>query len=280
MRQTLCAFILVMLLTACSSTTDVSSGEDYLARHNLAATTDSNTKDAENKKQTFADLLRDAASVEPTLQFPARIGLARIKNGELSDIPPAEAAAWGRFAETDGKTFGEFTPVNPMIASMFQDAANNVTPNYYPYRSSSEATINKIRLTAARQHLDAVLIYEVHSKHSKDDNLLAVGKITVIGGFILPSKSIETEGYATAILIDVMQAYPYGTVQAYADKDTSYASAWGWGDTYDSDLVGKIEAIAVERLTVETGTMLEKLRTQLAEVQAKKQVKKISSKKK
>lgn len=284
MLHQILAVSLLVLLAGCESTTQVTSGEEYLSRHGSMPPS---TAEKGLKEDGFQEKLRQAASVEPTLTFPARIGIARIgseyewsHSPRLTNIPTDEAAEWAETAEKLGKSYGEFVPINPMIAGMFTDTADSVSTTHNRYGYSSEALIKEIRLAAARQHLDAVLIYEVVTKHSRKDNLLTAGNVTILGGFLLPSKTVEAEGYATAMLIDVMQAYPYGTVRSYADDITAYASSWGWGDKYGEEIVAKISYTAVSRLAVETRTMLEKLRKQLAEVQAKKQTKKISSKKK
>ncbi len=74
------------------------------------------------------------------------------------------------------------------------------------------------QLGAARQYLDAVLIYEVFSRENSESNILTVRILTIIGGYILPSKAVAIEGFANALLIDVLQAYPYGTASATLDK--------------------------------------------------------------
>ncbi len=266
MRNTLLALGLVLSLCACESNMQSSSGEDYLVRH--AVSTLANTPgQSKDMKPTIEQRLREAAAVEPTLSFPARIGIARLERGQLSDIPNAEGAAWAEFVEQQGKDYGEFVPLSLLVAGMFSGLADETAQSW---TSESARLMNRIRLAAARQHLDAVLIYEVRSKQDKNDNLLALGKLTVIGGFLLPSKTSEAEGFATGLLIDVMQAYPYANMLAFADKETELSSAWGWGsDSYGKELVEKIEATAVRNLAQETGKTLAKLRPQLAAAQAK-----------
>lgn len=277
--RTLLTLGLVLALGACESHTQYSSGEDYLSRHPVATAGDnSKSKDA---KPTIEQRLREAVAVEPTLTFPARIGIARIERGQLSDIPNAEGAAWAEFVEKQGQDYGEFVPLSLLVAGMFSGLADETAQSW---TSESARLMNRIRLAAARQHLDAVLIYEVRSKHDRNDNLLALGKLTVIGGFVLPSKISEAEGFATGLLIDVMQAYPYANIVAFADKESELSSAWGWGsDRYGKQLVEKIEATAVHNLTQETSKILAKLRPQLAAAQARiaasKQAKTASSKK-
>ena len=59
-------------LCACSHTTQYTSGQDYLNRYDKGAVTL-----AGHNGSIEADI-RNIAAVEPDLQFPARIGLARI----------------------------------------------------------------------------------------------------------------------------------------------------------------------------------------------------------
>ena len=71
---TLCA---VIGLSACSTTSQVTSGNEYLMRHDTVGTA------SIEEGKDFEETLRKVAAVEPTLKFPARIGLARIDNYNL-----------------------------------------------------------------------------------------------------------------------------------------------------------------------------------------------------
>ena len=50
--------------------------------------------------------------------------------------------------------------------------------------------MRRIRLGAARQHVDAVLIYEVFANSERSSNPLAVTKIALVGFFLAPSENI------------------------------------------------------------------------------------------
>jgi hypothetical protein len=69
----------------------------------------------------------------------------------------------------------------------------------------------KVRLGAARQHLDYVLIYEVFSETKTTKLASSVANWTIIGGYFVPSREIETSGFANALLLDVRNGYPYGS---------------------------------------------------------------------
>ncbi len=131
------------LLAACSVTTQTTSGRDWLAGYQKG-TAPAGDIDAE---------VRKAAGVEPTLRFPARIGIARLGPSGLAPIPAEEAAHWTEAAERLGAGYGSFVPISPMIAAMVELPLSNDSR-----MSVARHTIDTIRLAAARQHLDAVLI--------------------------------------------------------------------------------------------------------------------------
>lgn len=246
MKRLFALGLVCVSLFACKSTTQTTSGTEYLRRY-----------DARNQTAGTAgieDTLRRIASVEPTLTFPARIGLARIDGGHLSGIPAEEADAWRALGASLGPSYGEFVPVSPMVASM---AAAGVADGM------RQGTINQIRMGAARQHLDAVLVYETYSKTSTKSNLLAMGDLTIIGGYVLPSRTSEAEGVATALLIDVMQGYPYGTVSVSVDKESAVASRWGWGSDDKQTMGEAIRSKAAVKLVPEVERMMRRLRAEL-----------------
>ena len=250
------ALLLIPLcLMACSQHTQTSSGRSYLDQYKNVPT----VSDGENIDQ----LIRQVANVEPVLTFPARIGLARIDRGRLSNIPGEELEAWIKTRDNLGSGFGEFVPLNSMIANMVSSSVSS--------QNNSHVTMvmNKIRLGAARQHLDAVLIYETYSASDSQSNILSVANVTIIGGYLLPSKAIETEGFANAMLIDVVQGYPYGTAEVVLDKETKYSTSWGASDS-KRNFSEKIKTKAAIKLTDEVEVMFRNLRMELAEKRTNK----------
>lgn len=266
----LSAAFFLTALTGCTHTMQATSGESYLARYSDLHYTPSRTVVSDGKTaevKTLDQRLREAASVEPILTFPARIGIARIDEGRLTVVPASEAEGWDKAKDKLGPDFGEFVPVNPMIAHMTAAA----TGGGQGYRGGDDV-IDEIRLGAARQHLDAVLIYEVVSRETTRSNLLAMGNATIIGAYILPSQLKEAEGYADAMLIDVMQGYPYGTVTTVVNKKSHLSSSWGWGST-DFDRQSTADAIktkAAWQLSEEAYTMFVELRDKLKAAQSAK----------
>lgn len=258
--------ILAFSMTACEHTVQTTSGASYLSKYkDLPAVAGNNEINIESK-------LRQVASVEPVLKFPARIGLVRIQpgaykyeSGKITPIPQMEVDAWMELKEKLGTKFGEFVHVNPMVAKMVAEGIGQDS------RLKTDDVMNQIRLAAARQHLDAVLIYETYSNTENKKSLLAISDLTIIGGYLLPSRRATAEGFATAMLIDVMQGYPYGTASVTVDKEEVAGTTWGAFDIDDQrkDLADQVESKAAVKLTGEVEKMFRELQIQLDKKQGK-----------
>lgn len=199
------AAISLIALTACETAIQTTSGADYLARY------DSTHSSPQTSSSSVDADIREIASIEPTLAFPARIGLARITRGRLVTVPANEGYIWEDTVEKLGPLYGEFVPVSPLITSMVSAPSEK-------YESREKTLIENIRRGAARQHLDYVLVYEVGSSREEKANALALADLTIIGMFVLPSRSIQIEASASAILLDVRTGYPYATITSHAEK--------------------------------------------------------------
>ena len=234
------------MITACSQI-QTSSGRSYLAKYEQYDATYS----SQEKTTDINKLVREAASIEPTLQFPAKIGIARIENGYLTAIPEKEIEHWEESKKNIGYRFGDFVPVSPLITEMATSSVN------WDSENKVLDVVSKIRLGAARQHMDAVLIYEVYSREQSDSNLLAVADLTIIGAYLLPSKAVETQGYANALLIDVIQGYPYGTAEATLER-TEMASTFGKYDKM-TELSDEIKTEVAAKLVAEVEEMFKDL---------------------
>lgn len=271
MKHTLFILALAVALGGCSTRVQTTSGKEYLSQYSSVPVTPS-TRSFSSKGQietldikSIDQRVREVAAVEPVLKFPARIGLARIDGG-LTNIPAEEAESWSKVREKLGSNFGEFVPVNPMVARM---VANDSSARY---NTNLNSIIDTIRLGAARQHLDAVLIYEVISRETSHKNIFAVANASIIGGYILPSTAHDAVGVGNALLIDVVQAYPYGTINTVVDKKTRLSSSWGWGsENGDREAFAeKVKSRAAQQLSEEAYDMFMQLRTELAEKRRKK----------
>lgn len=244
--------VLGLLLGACDHSLQTTSGLDYLARQEMAM-----NPGAQSNAQDFQAALMAAASVEPALKFPARIGIARVDHQSLSIIPAVEGDAWLALSQKLGPSFGEFVPLNPLVAEM--TAQNFLSAQQESYFN----VMNKIRLGAARQHLDAVLVYTAQTQSDLAKNMLSLGDLTVLGGFFLPSRHAQYEGLATAVLIDVMQGYPYLSAQTTltaSDLQTAFGRT-----ARDQAMQAAVKSSAAVKLAGEVETSLLKLKLEMAE---------------
>jgi len=251
------------LLAACGHQVQTTSGSQYLSAY-----------DSESGQTAATDAeIALAADVEPQLRFPARIGLARIGPDGLAPIPAAEADSWVALAERLGGGYGEFVPVSPLIAALAtpESDARTVTCKavrcFEMPKNRLASVVRQVRLGAARQHLDAVLIYETFGRSEESSNPLALTKLALIG-FFLPTESVEAEGAAQAVLVDVRNGYTYGTASAVAEKPASrLTTVADSGDAHVSARA-EAEARAVTGLAVEVEAMVRDLRLALAEGRA------------
>lgn len=242
-----------LLASACGHQAQYSSGNEYLARH--VERLEKAPKVKGQIPQKIDEKFIRAASVEPDLQFPGRFGLARIVNGRLSNIPESEVAAWtGLAGKLSG--LGSFVPISPLIAEL---ASSNQTFEHDRWRPTPLGeTIEKIRLGAARQHVDAVLIYEVGARAGNSATAFALADITLIGGAFLPTREITAEGRASAMFVDVLNGYPYGTTTASVDLSSYYIS-WG-SDRKTEQKRNEAAKAVVDKLIPEVEKMILKVR--------------------
>ncbi len=218
MRNALVVTLTATALAACSTHVQTTSGAEYLARYDAASPAPA---DIAGGSLSLDEQVRAAAAVEPILEFPARFGIARIENGRLVPVPPDEAAYWTDLAGELGPRVGTFDPVDPLTAHFTAQSLGAPAPH------GAAGLVHTIRLGAARQHLDAVLIYAVDARAEKENTALAVVDITLIGGAFLPTREIEAEGRASALLLDVRNGYPYGrtfATEALSELTTSWGS--------------------------------------------------------
>ena len=87
------AVAVLITLGGCSAYLQSSSGTDYLARYDRLGYDAAPAAGGQDAADVDADVRR-IASVEPRLEFPARIGLARVGRFGLTAIPGDEALIW------------------------------------------------------------------------------------------------------------------------------------------------------------------------------------------
>ncbi|MEL6828101.1 MAG: hypothetical protein AAFN91_17775 [Pseudomonadota bacterium] len=244
-------------VAACGTSLQTTSGADYLARY------DASHEIANGMPTDVDEDVRRIAAVEPNLIFPARIGLARIHKGKLTALPADEARIWQDLAEETDEAFGEFVPVSPLIAAMVSEPRVEGT-------SRAAAIIADIRRGAARQHLDYVVTYEVGSSREEKANALALADLTIIGMFVLPSRTVEVEATASALMLDVRTGYPYATLTTHAEK--SGVSRAVSDQSTGRDYADTAEERAVAKLAQEFGDSLGPLAVRaLSQAQARAQ---------
>ena len=221
-------------------------GKEYLSNYTDYDASDINASDLNEEVKIIAN-------IEPSIEFPSRIGLVKLFNGRISNLSPDEVEAWEDARRTMGSKFGEFITVSPMIAEMVYTPRNTNSKS----KIKSSEIFRKIRLGAARQHLDHVLVYEVFSETKTTKLASSVANWTIVGGYFVPSREIKTTGFANALLIDVRNGYPYGAASASLNA-TELSASQTYRDRARN--LSDINQIAtVIKLIPEVQNMMEKL---------------------
>jgi hypothetical protein len=249
-------FLLVCLLGCESGEMQTTSGRAYLAKYKDIS--NNSTNSFSSSEQDFQKELIAVASVEPILQFLAKIGIVRIHEGYLSTIPPEEIAIFEQYRNKVDKDLGAIVPFSLIVSDTVGEQYDD--PIYL---------MRKIRLTAARQHMDAVLVYETTSQSNRESNLLDnLGDLILIGDYVLPSQKITASGQVSAVLIDVMQAYPYGQVYATTKNNVSYSTTNRQNDALD-ETKREQNIQAVKEITPKVIAMLKNLKEKFIQSKAK-----------
>ena len=247
LRLSLLSTLILATIGCQSHSVQTTSGRQYLNKYEELDL-------PSGKAESIDEEVREIANVEPTLRFPARIGLAKLYNGRISNLTAEEVEGWDKAKEEMGTEFGEFIPVSSMIAELAYTAPKNKKGNHSVKPSE---IFRKVRLGAARQHLDYVLLYEVFSETKTTRLASSVANWTIIGGYFIPSRKIETTGHANAILLDVRSGYPYGT--ARASRATDELAAWHNIRDKSRNLADKIQSATALKLIPAARKMMEKL---------------------
>ena len=187
-------FVLALTVAGCDATVQTTSGRDYVAAAGGQI------------DPTIAAI----ASVEPNLHFPARIGVARIVNDRLT-LPTAPEIALFEQAIA-GRTYGTFVPVNPQISDLLR---NVPVPTQLNGRPQYVTDVNQlVRMTAARQHLDYVLIYKVGARGARVRSPFGLDDIR---GTTIATPDADVTGIVQAVFLDVRNGYPYAALQVDTD---------------------------------------------------------------
>lgn len=200
----------------------------------------------------------EVADVEPRLTFPARIGLVRIHNGQMTNPTAQEVEAWGKAAARLGEDFGEFVPVSALVAGMVHTLPKDTSQWS---AASANQLIRKIRLGAARQHLDVVLVYELFSKNKEVTLPTSVANWSIIGMYTIGSEKVTTVGHANAMLLDVRNGYPYGTASTSVEESDVFTLVGKYDKT--RNLADRNRTAAAMKLIPEVEQMMRDLRYEL-----------------
>ncbi len=226
MKALILSAFAAITLTACGPTFQTTSGAAFVA----------------DSRGTIDPNIAKVADIEPDLRLPARIGLARVVNGQLTTIPSAEAEMFGELAQTH-RAMGEFVPVSPLITAMISDRPG-----------SARGVLNQIRETAARQHLDYVMIYEAGARSRRTNTPFALADVTIIGGVLLPTRKIDVMGIGQVMFVDTRSGYPYATVSTTTDL-TGFGRSWS-SHLAEDDLRNRAVADVVKALVPQVDELL------------------------
>lgn len=163
----------LLVLSACGARTHTGSGADYVGR-------------ADGARPIDAEIAQIAA-VEPHLQFPARIGVARMEWNNVSIPGPAEAELLSEFGKRHA-AMGEFVPITPMAA--------NLVPR--PDEDCCLPAPQKVRRLAARLHLDYVILYKLDGDGLRRNSLRGLASaeaafMDVRTGYIYATSSVSVD---------------------------------------------------------------------------------------
>lgn len=244
----------LLLLAGCQSYVNTQSGEAWLGRYQAQS------------DGALDPGIEAAARVEPLLTFPARIGIAKLGAGHahfpgvsevrLVSMRPEEQAVWLEAADRLGPGFGEFVPVSPLVAEMTRQLACESS-------ACARSVVEEIRLAAARQHLDAVLVYELATRVERYDNPLWLTQLVLIGLFVAPSEHADVDGVAQAMLIDVRNGYVYGMANRVVEKAASTVNTAARINASTQEARRRAELRAAEALAAEVVVMGRELRNAL-----------------
>lgn len=85
----------------------------------------------------------------------------------------------------------------------------------------------------------------------------SVTDLSIVGLFVVPSRHLEAEGFATAQLLDVRNGYPYGTATARTGDRNLVPSAGSSART--GDLLRATRTAAVIKLTAAVEKMADEI---------------------
>ncbi len=186
-----------------------------------------------------------AANARPSVAFPARIGIARLESGRVTAMPPEEWEAWRRLGQQTGPDVAVFSPVSALVAQ-------SLTPT--PLSRTPHDAISHLRLAAAREQLDLVLLYDVTIDHTLDRTEATLLDATIVGAWLFPTHRSHATAHASGTLIDVRSGLGYGSALGQA-RDVCSATLLGSQDKLHEQRI-RVARKAVAELAPEMGRLL------------------------
>lgn len=202
-----------------------------------------------------ATLLRDldqraaaAASARPSFSLPARIGIARIENGVITPIPPEEWTTWQALRQQMSPAIGELSPVTALVAQSLTTGGVSGTPH---------DAITHLRLAAAREQLDLILLYDVSTVHTLERTEASFLDITIVGAWAFRTHKSHATAHASATLIDVRSGLSCGSAIGNATDVCSAALLGSEEKLYRQRAL--VMRRAVSTLSTEVGGLMDRL---------------------
>lgn len=248
-RQAILALsMFAIALAGCSYDVTSNSGADFRSKY-------TNAELIENPRidRRVAELLAPGS----TLRFPTRIGLARISDGEFTEIPAAEADVWAALEARLGPEFGTFVPVDRQVAETVGRSPSGTSARNPMLRQ----VVEKVRLGAAHQQLAVLLIYEIDSLTRYYRNQLTPTDITIIGAFVVPNRGFHATVSASALLVDVLNGRPHGSAGTETDGEGLTTTARSRAGAERLTLTLSAEAVA--RLAVDVEQMMRAVKEEM-----------------
>ena len=201
--------------------------------------------------------IRGVLEADSTLRFPSRIGLARISDGDVTEIPAAEADSWASLEARLGPEFGTFVPLDPQFVEMAAPSPSGTSAR----NPMLHQVVERVRLGAAQQQLAAMLIYEIDSLTQYGSRQITPVDVTIVGAFVVPTRGYRTTVSASALLVDVLNGRPHGAAgtQAAGDGFTTLARTRAGPEA----LSGTLSELAVARLAEDVEQMMRAVKREM-----------------
>lgn len=186
--------------------------------------------------------IAEARSLRPQLKFPCRV--ACYLN------PESKGGTWHWTQE-------DRAALETVGAALKQKGIASETL-LLPEMLSENGSLEKLRLAAAKCGADVLFVVNGAAECDKYKNPAAVFDLTVVGGYLVPSRHVDALFLMEGCLFDVDNGYVYGAVQSEGVGKIVRPTF----RTEEKDAIAKAKTQAIDRLNVEllkTMTALSKM---------------------